>query len=438
SPGGVPVTILTGFLGSGKTTLLNYILTQDHGRRIAVIENEIGDSIEIEKLIARDGVDGSLLADNLFELNNGCICCTVKDDLVTTLENLLKRRSKFDYIIIETTGLANPGPVASVFWLDEALESALRLDCIVTLVDAKNIGRHLQPLAESKLDPSSRCKAEEHEGGGVGAGVWEDGGGGGEMHPTEASMQIAFADRIIVNKIDLVSPGELDELIVDVRTINAVADMRVTQKSVVDIDWILDVRCFNPEFVLAINPALGGPASFMEGAGECGRGCGKDSIEAGVCASDCGSGHERGQSNVCGGSDSNGGAAAQAQVTHRSGCSENGDGRRPRRKHHREVTTHAVERVGDANIARLNRWIGDLLWEGGGEGGTEVCRIKGLVSVEGRVEKFVVQGVYDLFDVTPATSAVWAEGEERRCKLVFIGKHLRLEDLEEGLGSCMV
>eukprot|EP00611_Tribonema_gayanum_P020659 TRINITY_DN3812_c0_g1_i3.p1 TRINITY_DN3812_c0_g1~~TRINITY_DN3812_c0_g1_i3.p1 ORF type:complete len:248 (-),score=79.71 TRINITY_DN3812_c0_g1_i3:532-1275(-) len=203
--GAVPVTILTGFLGSGKTTLLNYVLTQDHGKRIAVIENEFGDSMDIEQLIAKDGMDGSVLADNLFELRNGCICCTVKDDLVTTLETLLQQRSKFDYIIIETTGLANPGPVAACFWLDDALESALRLDAIITVVDAKNIARYLD---ESR----------------------------------EAALQIAFADRLLLNKSDLVSAARVAALSARLRGINAACDIEVTHRCAIDLDKVLDLR----------------------------------------------------------------------------------------------------------------------------------------------------------------------------------------------------
>ena len=206
-----PVTIFSGFLGSGKTTLIQRILRDpSHGRRIAVIENEFGEGLSVESLIARDGATNDSLQD-LVELPNGCICCTVKDSLVATLENLIAKRRDLDYIIIEASGMANPGPIASVFWLDDALESRLKLDGIVALVDANNILRQLESTEE-------------------------------------AGQQVAYADRILINKMDLVG-GEASEeseaVKSAVRRLNPSAPFRCTTFSAIpDLDWILGADCF--------------------------------------------------------------------------------------------------------------------------------------------------------------------------------------------------
>ncbi|CAG8542350.1 9970_t:CDS:10 [Paraglomus brasilianum] len=208
----VPVTIVTGFLGSGKTTLLNYILTEQHGKRIAVILNEFGESSGIEKSLSI-GVEGELFEEWL-ELSNGCLCCSIVDKGVKAIENLMQKKGKFDYILLETTGLADPGPIASMFWLDEALCSDIYLDGIVTLVDAKHI---LQYIAETTKDHSIN----------------------------EAIRQIATADRIIINKTDLVTLLDLDTIERQLRSINATAEVRRTQQSRIPLDFILDIHAFD-------------------------------------------------------------------------------------------------------------------------------------------------------------------------------------------------
>jgi len=181
------VTILTGFLGSGKTTLLNYILTQKHGHRIAVIENEFGEiNIDAELVLSSD--------EEIFELTNGCVCCvgTARADLLRILQNLMKRREKFDHILVETSGLADPTPVAATFFVDTEVARQVSLDAIVTLVDSKHAARHLD-------DPSLRAT------------------------DNQAVDQIVIADRIILNKVDLVGEDELRALESRVRGLNATA-----------------------------------------------------------------------------------------------------------------------------------------------------------------------------------------------------------------------
>ena len=215
-----PVTVLTGYLGAGKTTLLNRILSEDHGKRYAVIVNEFGEV----------GIDNDLIVgadEEVFEMNNGCVCCTVRGDLIRVLSGLMKRKGRFDAIILETTGLADPAPVAQTFFVDEDVRARTQLDSVTTVVDAKHLPLRLK---------DSR----------------------------EAAEQIAFADQIILNKTDLVSEAELAEVEAAIRRLNPLAPIHRAQRSNVPLETILGRHAFDlaritdlqPDF---LNPGHGEP-----------------------------------------------------------------------------------------------------------------------------------------------------------------------------------
>ena len=207
----VPVTIITGYLGSGKTTLLNRILSSEHRTKVAVIVNEFG----------QVGIDGQLVIDadeEIVEMNNGCICCTVRGDLIRIIGNLMQKRDRFDHLIIETTGLADPAPVIQSFFVDEVMRSQTVLDAVVTVVDARHIWQH-----------------------------WES---------SEAQEQIAFGDILLLNKKDLVSADQLQELKRRVRVMNAFARIYCTENSDVSIGEILGIHAFDLKNALSIDPAF--------------------------------------------------------------------------------------------------------------------------------------------------------------------------------------
>jgi G3E family GTPase len=206
----IPVTVLTGYLGAGKTTLLNRVLTEEHGKRYAVIVNEFGEI----------GIDNELVVnadEEVFEMNNGCICCTVRGDLIRIIGNLLKRKGHFDAILIETTGLADPAPVAQTFFVDDEVRQRARLDSIVTVVDAKNL--------MARLDDSH-----------------------------EAAEQVAFADTILLNKTDLVPRDELARVEARIRAINPTAVIHHTERCAVPVDAVLGRRAFDLDRILEIEP----------------------------------------------------------------------------------------------------------------------------------------------------------------------------------------
>ena len=217
----IPVTVLTGYLGSGKTTLLNHILTANHGKKLAVIENEFGE-VGVDDALVKERFETT---EDIFEMNNGCICCTVRGDLIRILGKLFRFKSDLDAIIIETTGLADPGPVAQTFFMDESIKEFARLDGIVTLIDAKHIEQHL----------------DEEKPEGV---------------ENESVEQVCFADRLLLNKVDLVSPEDLTRVEARLRKLNAYAPIVQCQNANVTMENVLNIKAFELQRVLEMDPGF--------------------------------------------------------------------------------------------------------------------------------------------------------------------------------------
>ena len=443
----VPVTILTGFLGSGKTTLLNRILTEEHGRRIAVIENEFGEV----------GIDQGLVInadEEVFEMSNGCICCTVRGDLIRVLGNLMKRRDKFDYVLVETTGLADPGPVAQTFFMDDEIRNEFALDGIVTLVDSGHINQQLGRSDES-------------------------------------SEQVAFADVLVLNKTDLISDGELDELESRLRDMNNMAQVLRCEQAEVPIDSVLNLSAFDLDQMLEKRPTFlepeypfewtgvyklepgryklsldegpdpnmslvalldqdGDEQALHQGAEKCVRLYAEDAEKVVPNATIHYSKHLDLQLQSKGNksffldleTSANVGIFTQhtAEEFDIKLFSENDH--EPiqlvsertwvaQHEHDDEIGSFANERDGDVDLEKMNAWLSKLL----AEKGIDIFRMKGFISISGDPRRFVFQGVHMLFDAQPERE--WGE-MERKNQLVFIGRNLDEKVIQQDFDKCLI
>ena len=458
----IPVTVLTGFLGAGKTTLLNRILTEQHGQRIAVIENEFGEI----------GIDQALVInadEEIFEMNNGCICCTVRGDLIRILGQLLKRRDQFDRILVETTGMADPGPVAQTFFMDEDMKAQFVLDGLVTVVDAKHLALHLD--------------SEE-----------------------EAQKQVAFADVILLNKCDLVSAEELDAVERRVRGINSMAKLIRTTNADAPIAEVLDVGGFDLDRALAVNPAFLETEYPFEWAGLY-KLDGAAELVAGACGHDHhGHGHDHhhhhghdeqhltlallpvpasGEEALKAAADKGLRVFASASEDRKAGAAiepgmhpwrldlhddhahfplrvpaaghyalllehapeelhlslKGADGKTLRpllakyfeegHQHDEAVGSVGIRCEGRVDPSLFSGWISAVL----STQGNDIFRSKGILNVAGRERRYVFQGVHMVMDGRETTP--WKTEEPRDNTLVFIGRNLDRAKLNEGFRACL-
>ncbi len=336
----IPVTVLTGYLGAGKTTLLNRILSEPHGKKYAVIVNEFGEI----------GIDNELIVnadEEVFEMNNGCICCTVRGDLIRIIEGLMRRKGKFDAIIVETTGLADPAPVAQTFFVDENVGRRTKLDAVVTVADAKWLKERLKDAPEAK-------------------------------------NQIAFADVILINKVDLVTDAELRELEARVRGLNPYAKVHRTERARIPLNEVLGRNAFDLDRILDLEP------EFLHVHGD-------------------GHGHDH------------------DDHAHGHGHSHGG----MKHYHDEEMQSLSLSTDQPLDPDKFFPWIQDLV----AKEGPNILRCKGILSFKDDPERFVFQGVHMILDGDHQRP--WRDGEKRESRIVFIGRNLPEDKIRQGFAACM-
>ncbi len=359
----IPVTVLTGYLGAGKTTLLNRILTEDHGRKFAVIVNEFGEI----------GIDNDLVVDadeEVFEMNNGCICCTVRGDLIRIIEGLMRRKGKFDAILVETTGLADPAPVAQTFFVDADVQKDARLDAIVTVADAKWLADRLKDAPEAK-------------------------------------NQIAFADVILLNKVDLVSPGELEEVEARIRGINPYAKLHRTTKCAIDLDAVLGQNAFDLDRILELEPEFLTVEEHDHGHHRHDHGHGHEHHgheHHDECGPDCGHDHH----------------------DHKHDHHDHA----PKVLHDAEMQSVSISLDGPVDPEVFLPWINEVVQRDG----IDILRSKGILAFPDEPRRYVFQGVHMILDGDLQRD--WKPDEKRSSRIVFIGRHLKEEQLRQGFLAC--
>jgi G3E family GTPase len=357
----IPATILTGFLGSGKTTLLKRVLEEAHGQKIAVIENEFGE----------ENIDSDILVsdtqEQIIQMSNGCICCTIREDLRTTLQDLAAKKRKglldFDRVVIETTGLADPGPVAQTFFMDDEIAETYLLDSILTLVDAKHAAQQLNDRQEAR-------------------------------------RQVGFADQIFISKTDLVAKDETDALIHRLKHMNPRAPQRAVHFGEVKLSEVFDLRGFNLNSKLDIDP------DFL-----------KEEEEHDHAHHD----HEHGE---------------HCDHPSHHAHEEHGEGRASASGHHHhhddDVKSFVFKADRAFDPAKLEDFLGAIV----NIYGPRMLRYKGVLHMKGTDRKVIFQGVHQLMgtDLGP----LWAEGEARGSKMVFIGIDLPKDIFMQGLEQCLL